>query len=273
VIGLRNDNRSLPVGLLVVVVALWMMTFVSTSIASAGESTTTTSESTTTTSESTTTTQPVTTTTAARTTTTTAVRTTTTTISRSTTSEPTTTLEPTTTTTAAPEIVTDDTLPRRESAAEGGGLSTDTKLALVVGGLIAVGIAIGALTYLYWRHTRPQKYMTALDALADVEQKVPRNPDDIPTSEHAAVPTTGPASAAAAAGATTAVRILEPDETTSDPPISDATSSDTRPEPTSEASSGSTPQDEPLLDEPTVITTVEDLRGDGDSSGDGDTKR
>jgi hypothetical protein len=266
VIRLRNDNRRLTVGLLLVAVTAGVLTFVSASVASAGESTTTTSESTTTTSESTTTTQQVTTTTAARTTTTPPrASSTTTSVQRSTTSEPSTTLEPTTTSTAAPEIVTDDTLPRRASASDEGGLSTDSKLALVVGGLVAVGLAIGVLTFFYWRHTRPQRYMTALDALADVEQKVPRNPDDVPTAEHAAIAGrsgTPAATAAGVAGATTAVRILEPDEKAASEADLPAASPDDAPD----AADG-----EASLDEPTVITTVEELRDGG--SGDGDPAR
>jgi cytoskeletal protein RodZ len=106
-------------------------------------------------------------------------------------------------------------------------LSTDTKLALVVGALVLVGVGIALLTYFYWRHTRPQQYMSALDALADVEQSVPRG-GDVPTAEQPAVGSSTATAAGAAAGATTAVKILD----------------DPKPA---------------VVDEPTQITTLEDL--------------
>ncbi len=101
-------------------------------------------------------------TTVPRTTTTTAPRTTTTTApSTTTTTEPTTSSTfattssaPTTTQTTQPQIIVPTTAVPAAGGG-GGGLSTDAKLALVVGGLVAVGAAIGVLTVLYWRHTRP----------------------------------------------------------------------------------------------------------------------
>jgi hypothetical protein len=155
-------------------------------------------------------------------------------------------------TTVAPEIVTDDTLPSRRSGSEDSGLSTDTKLALVVGGLSAVGVIIGVLTYFYWRHTRPRQYMTALDALADVEQKVPRDPDDVPTAQHAVV-ASGAAAAGGGSAPTTAVRILEPD----------ASPNDGAPDVAHAAAGG----DAAMLDEPTKITTMEELQAERDGDG------
>ena len=180
---------------------------------STSSTTSTTEEPTTTTTAAPTTTRPTTSTTQ---------RTTTTTARPSSTSTTSTTTPQTTTTAVeqAPEIVTDDTLPPRSSSTGGGGLSTDTKLALVVGGLAAVGVVIGILTFFYWRHTQPQRYMTALDALADVEQKVPKDPADSPTLEQPAV--NPMVAGTAAAGATTAVRILDAEDTTKAPSTDEA---------------------------------------------------
>lgn len=193
--------------------------------------------------------EPTTTTTAAPTTTrstTSSTQRTTTTTARASSTSTTSTTTPQTTTTAveqAPEIVTDDTLPPRSSSSGGGGLSTDTKLALVVGGLAAIGVLIGILTFFYWRHTRPQRYMTALDALADVEQNVPKDSADAVTLEQPAVnPVAG---GTAAAGATTAVRILDAEDSPAAP------NGDEVLKPAPESAT---------LDEPTPITTVEDVR-------------
>jgi hypothetical protein len=167
-----------------------------------------------------------------------------------------------TTESSEPEIVTDDTLPRRADTSSDSGLSTDAKLAMVVGGLVAVGVLIGVLTFLYWRHTRPQQYLTALDALADVEQKVPKDGEKIPTGENKTVPA-GVGAAAGAVGAagaaetsqTQAFRIIDPSPASSDtstPPLG-------------------TPKVEspPSLDEPTTITTIEDLQQTPPKDGDG----
>jgi hypothetical protein len=140
-------------------------------------------------------------------------------------------------------------LPRRADATSDDGLSTDAKLAMVVGGLVAVGLLIGLLTFLYWRHTRPQQYLTALDALADVEQKVPKDGEQIPTGENKTVP----AGVGAAAGAsdapdtnqTRAFRIIDPSPS---------------PEPSTPALGTPEVDAPPSTDEPTTITTIEDLK-------------
>jgi hypothetical protein len=61
-------------------------------------------------------------------------------------------------------------LPPRAASSGGAALSTDTKVALVTGGLVAVAVALGVLTYLYWRHTRPRRYLPALGALDAITQ-------------------------------------------------------------------------------------------------------
>jgi hypothetical protein len=151
---------------------------------------------------------------------------------------------------------------------------------MVVGGLAAVGVLIGLLTFFYWRHTRPLRYMTALDALADVEQKVPKDATDVPTTEQPVVTPAG--AAAAAVGATTAVRILDAEESSSTPngadtkpnvepdeavksddavKSNDAVKSDVEPDKAVKSDDTVKPDAEPVvLDEPTKITTVEDLR-------------
>jgi hypothetical protein len=148
-------------------------------------------------------------------------------------------------------------------------MSTDTKLALIVGALAAVGIGIAVLTYFYWRHTRPQRYMHALDALADVEQRVPRSPDDVPTAEQPTISASGATGAAAgAAGATTAVRILERDDADGDHSTSSA---DAEADPTSRVADGADADSDGIghaLDEPTTITTIEDLQSDASTGGD-----
>jgi hypothetical protein len=85
--------------------------------------------------------------------------------------EPTTTVELTTTTGPPVSLVppVGDTLPARD-AGVGGGLSSDTKVAMVVVGLLAIAVATGALTYLYWKHTRPTRYHEAFDALDAITQ-------------------------------------------------------------------------------------------------------
>jgi hypothetical protein len=53
---------------------------------------------------------------------------------------------------------------------DGGGWSTDMRLGIVVGGLVGVAALVGAITFFYWRRTRPQPYLTALDALAEIDR-------------------------------------------------------------------------------------------------------
>lgn len=164
-----NDHQkaawagSLRSAALVVVVVLVVVLAVGVRMASAQDdstSTTTSSVESTTTSSveptTTTTAPPVTTTTAPRVTTTTARVTTTSTAEETTTTtveETTTTTAAPTTTTEAPTIITPSTAD--VASAGGGGLSTSAKLAVVIGGLLAVAAAITVLTILYWRHTRP----------------------------------------------------------------------------------------------------------------------
>jgi hypothetical protein len=116
----------------------------------------------------------------------------------------------------------------------------------VAGALVLIGVGIALLTYFYWRHTRPREYMSALDALADVEQSVPRD-SDVPTSEQPAV---GPSATAAAAGGTTAVKILD------EPKVADEAPRPVEAKATEPAVADPTPT---VLDEPTQITTLEDL--------------
>lgn len=108
--------------------------------------------------------------------TTTTVRVTTTTLPVSTTIESTTssTRRTTTTenpgTTIQPAIISpssSDSVDRGPGGGSGGGMSTGLKLALIVGGLGAVGAAIAALTLAYWRHTRPLRYLDAMDVLRE----------------------------------------------------------------------------------------------------------
>jgi hypothetical protein len=129
---------------------------------------------------------------------------------------------------------------------------------MVVGGLVAVGLLIGALTFAYWRHTRPQQYLTALDALADVEQKVPKDGEQVPTGENKTVP----AGVGAAAGAkgntpdatqTQAFRIIDPDAGTASDTETPSADAATPPAGTSPVGSPSS------SDDATTITTIEDL--------------
>ncbi len=140
-------------------------------------------------------------------TTTTAVRrssTTTTAPPVSSTVEPTTTAPSTTASTAPQFIIPDDTIPPREEveSSSDSGLSTDVELGLVVGGLMAVGALIGFLTVLYWRHTRPQPYLAALDVLSDVSAAAAT---DAPTGRMQGIGPLPMTAAAPAAPATPAV--------------------------------------------------------------------
>jgi cytoskeletal protein RodZ len=235
---------------------VWFTVF--TAAARAGTDPSTPSTDSTVTTEAPTTTQASTTVTTQRpstTVTTSAPRPTQTTVRPSTTSTEATTesLAPTTET-SAPEIVTDPTLPRRTDLSSDSGLSTDAKLAMVVGGLVAVGLLIGLLTFLYWRHTRPQRYLTALDALADVEQKVPKDGEQVPTAADKTVPAgvgaaTGAAPAAGDATATQAFRIIDPSPTSADAPTPPIGTPRVDPPPSTASP-----------DEPTTITTIEDLK-------------
>ncbi len=115
--------------------------------------TTTVEPSTTTTQVITTTTQRVTTTTQRSTTTTTEAPTTSTSPPED---EPSTTMSTEApTTTEAPTIITPSSVEVSSEGGGGEGLSTRTKLAAVLGGLLAVAVAISVLTVFYWRHTRP----------------------------------------------------------------------------------------------------------------------
>jgi hypothetical protein len=133
--------------------------------------TTTSRPTTTTTRPATTTTRPPSTTTTTRpasTTSTTLPRSTTTAqapAATSTTAVPTTV--PTTTTTSIAQLQVPGTGAVAEEAPDPG-LSTETQLALVVGGLVGVGVTIAVLTILYWRHTRPVDVAPALDDLLAV---------------------------------------------------------------------------------------------------------
>jgi len=88
------------------------------------------------------------------------------------------TTAPATTTTAAPAVVVPGnttTVPPTEGDGDSGGSgpSSGRQLALVVGGLVAVAGGLATLTFLYWRHTRPAAYNTALDAATDLGGPVP----------------------------------------------------------------------------------------------------
>jgi len=50
-----------------------------------------------------------------------------------------------------------------------GGLSSGQKLQLIIAGLLAVGVAVGLLTVLYWRRTRPTSTTIGLEALTELE--------------------------------------------------------------------------------------------------------
>jgi hypothetical protein len=105
------------------------------------------------------------------TTTTTKPKTTTTTAAASTSSTDTTTAP--VTTSSAPAVLvppaSSSTTTPGSSGGGGGGLSADTKLRMVVGALVLVGGGIAALTYLYWRRTRPPAINAALGALGDLD--------------------------------------------------------------------------------------------------------
>lgn len=114
---------------------------------------------------------------------------------------------------APPDAAESDT-----ASSSSSGLSTDAKLAIVVGGLVGVGVLIGVLTFFYWRHTRPPRYRAALDALADIDDGAssgagpagsgPREDNGPPTEEIPAFVAAPPRS----------VRIIEPVEP--DPEVS-----------------------------------------------------
>jgi len=113
--------------------------------------TTTTSTSSTTASTTTSTTAPTTTTTAPSTTTSTQRTTTTQRATSSTSSSTTSTAS--TSTTVAPAVVPPG---YSDPSATGGSFWTSgRKIGAVVGMLVALGLAMGALTFLYWRATRP----------------------------------------------------------------------------------------------------------------------
>lgn len=108
-----------------------------------------------------------------------------------TTTESTTTTEgPSTTTTresttTAPAVLAPDTtttVAERERSNPSGGMSTPTKLGLIVGGLVGVGALISALTVAYWRHTRPVHYLDALDVLDLIVGPDLNKPDEPGTS-------------------------------------------------------------------------------------------
>ncbi len=163
------------------------------------QETTTTGEPTTTTEEPTTTTEPPTTTTEEPTTTTesptTTQRSTTSTSSSTSTSSTTSTSSSTTSTTLAPVQIAPPPAPPTEevdAGGGGGGLSSDAKLAIVVGGLAVIAALIGGLTYLYWRRTRPAPYGSALDALADITLVPAGATAATSTAATTAIPAVGP---------------------------------------------------------------------------------
>ena len=152
--------------------------------------TTTSAPVTTTTSKSTTTTKkPTTTTTKPKSTTTTTKKSTTTTEAPSSTTATT----PAPSTTAPQQLNPSSSVTTTAPASSGStGLTAQTKLWLVVGGLIAVGVAIATLTVLYWRRTRPPNINSALDALADIDAHAPPVAGGAAAAATAAVATNGP---------------------------------------------------------------------------------
>lgn len=169
--------------------------------------------------------------------------------------EQTTTTEESTTTTAPPASLVlppTETVPPRVNVASTSGLSTDAKLGIVVGGLLAVGVAISVLTYLYWRHTRPNRYLDALGALDSVTEIGPtRNAEEAPAalsvepeSQGDRVPTAVVASPMSAAA----------DPATSGPATASAPVS-------------------PVIEEPPTIVTAEDLYGTVPDNGEATDRR
>lgn len=162
---------------LVVLAVVWGIPSASAQDDSTTTSSTATTATTPTTAVTTSTTEPATTTTSRPRTTTTRRSTPSSTASTTTTTTVATTTntggqDATSTTTLQRFLIPDDSVAPRTEPAESsgsGGLSTDTKLTLVVVGLLVVASAIGALTWLYWRHTRPAPYLDALDVLSEVK--------------------------------------------------------------------------------------------------------
>ncbi len=288
---------------LVVLAVVWGLPSASAQDDSTTTSSTATTATTPTTAVTTSTTEPATTTTSRPRTTTTRRSTPSSTASTTTTTTVVTTTttggqDATSTTTLQRFLIPDDTVAPRAEPAESsgsGGLSTDTKLTLVVVGLLLVASVIGTLTWLYWRHTRPAPYLDALDVLSEVKDHgaaaatalATTRPtvSDAPTAVTPVVdagPAVGNPPVEPVPGApTSAVRILgpvDPDRAgtsgesggSGDPAPGD-------PAPASSMPAGSTPADEPTgepvppatdpavqpaeVQDPPQLVTLEDLFG------------
>jgi len=265
---IRTPHRPSVIELVFLVVAAGVIAFGVRTGATAAFAASTVETTTTTTAAPATTT-----TTVAATTTSTAQKSTTTTKRPTTTTRPsktTTTTAPATTTTKAPAsttstapaaLVPGSTSTTVAKSTGSGGLSAETQLRLVVGGLIAVGGLVGFLTVLYWRRTKPPQITGALDALADLDSSAlpgavlagtatgaPGGPSGVPAGGAGAPVGAAGAVAAGAVITGSGVRILgpvgEPKATTDAvpvvaPPVVEPT------------------QVEP---EPLTIVTLEDLR-------------
>lgn len=133
-------------------------------------------------------------------------------------------------------VVAPSTAPESDTtSSSSSGLSTDTKLAMVVGGLVAVGVIIGVLTFFYWRHTRPSRYRVALDALADIDDGSTTDAGGVGNERSDADdPVTGeiPAFVAAPARSVRIIEPAEPEPVESEPAKPDPTRPDpARPDP------------------------------------------
>ena len=199
-----------------------------------------------------------------------------------------TTARASTTTTASAALLPGSTSTSGPKATSSGGLSAETQLRLVVGGLILVGGLVGFLTVLYWRRTSPPKISSALDALADLDTTPAsgrplvgsnmigaaaagaRAPGAAPAVAGAGVAGETAAVATMAGAAGSGVRILGPvvepksnpatgPATRAQPPVTAEAASVVDPvEAPTEALSATTP---PLVEpEPLLIVTVEDLQ-------------
>ncbi|MCC5952855.1 MAG: hypothetical protein JJU45_12265 [Acidimicrobiia bacterium] len=82
-------------------------------------------------------------------------------------------------------------------ASTGGGLSQEARVNLIIGALLAVAAVAAALTFLYWRHTRPGRVDVAADAptAARVEDSDEVDDATAVTGEHEAVTGEHPAAA------------------------------------------------------------------------------
>jgi hypothetical protein len=126
--------------------------------------------------------------------------------------------------------------PDGDSGGGGGGWSTDTKIAVVVGGLLVVAAGLAGLATAYWRSTRP---------VAPAGAGAAASPTDAMARRPASGPDPAPLVGAAAVGTAAAARPTSSDD--APPPATTPPA----PDPTATAATAATPQ--PVTADPLML--------------------